>query len=95
MTTELEHQMLANIARNEMTPLNGAEPDTVADCICYADCLENGPYNLTVRQISGLMSQLTQKGLVVTDGENVSLTPAGFAAYRSRTMNDYCNRRNP
>lgn len=82
--TKGERQLLVNIARNLMTPVNGAEPATLDDAgSVWRDCLDQGPETIKPASLPGLVASLTKKGLATTNGESVGLTPLGFAAYRS------------
>jgi hypothetical protein len=82
--TRGERKLLVNIARNLMTPVNGAEPATLDDAgSVWRDCLDQGPETITPTSLPGLVASLTKKGLATANGESVGLTPAGFAAYRS------------
>ena len=82
--TRGERKLLVNIARNLMTPVNGAEPKTLdkAGCV-WRDCLDQGPETIKPASLPGLVASLTKKGLASANGESVGLTPAGFAAYQS------------
>ena len=82
--TRGEHKLLVNIARNLMTPVNGAEPKSLDEAgAVWRDCLDQGPETITPTSLPGLVASLTKKGLATANGESVGLTPAGFAAYRS------------
>ena len=82
--TRGERQLLVNIARNLMTPVNGAEPATLDEAgSVWRDCLDQGPETITPTSLPGLVASLTKKGLASANGESVGLTPAGFAAYQS------------
>ena len=82
--TRGERKLLVNIARNLMTPVNGAEPATLDEAgSVWRDCLDQGPETITPTSLPGLVASLTRKGLATTNGESVGLTPAGFAAYQS------------
>jgi hypothetical protein len=82
--TRGERQLLVNIARNLMTPVNGAEPATLDEAgSVWRDCLDQGPETIASTSLPGLVASLTKKGLATTNGESVGLTAAGLAAYRS------------
>jgi hypothetical protein len=82
--TRGERKLLVNIARNLMTPVNGAEPATLDEAgSVWRDCLDQGPEMIKPTSLPGLVASLTKKGLASANGESVGLTPAGFAAYRS------------
>ena len=82
--TRGERQLLVNIARNLMTPVNGAEPATLDDAgSVWRDCLDQGPEAIKPTSLPGLVASLTKKGLATANGESVGLTAAGLAAYRS------------
>jgi hypothetical protein len=82
--TRGERQLLVNIARNLMTPVNGADPATLDDAgSVWRDCLDQGPETIAPTSLPGLVASLTKKGLATTNGESVGLTTLGLAAYRS------------
>ncbi len=82
--TELEFRLLQNIALNDFQDCNGSEPPSFEECTpVWSNCLDCGPNELRPRSISGLVTALSRKGLLRTDGECVSLTPDGFAAYKN------------
>jgi hypothetical protein len=82
--TRGERQLLVNIARNLMTPVNGAEPATLDDAgNVWSNCLDQGPETIASTSLPGLVASLTKKGLATTNGESVGLTTLGLAAYRS------------
>jgi hypothetical protein len=82
--TRGERKLLVNIARNLMTPVNGAEPATLDEAgSVWRDCLDQGPETIASTSLPGLVASLTKKGLATTNGESVGLTPLGLAAYRS------------
>ena len=81
--TANEGRLLTNIARNLMTGLNGAEPNCAADTACWANQLNDGPFNISERSLPGLMASLVKKGLATTNGEGCELTEAGFAVYKA------------
>lgn len=78
-----EGRLLTNIARNLMTGLNGAEPTCADEAQCWANQLNDGPFNIPDRSLPGLMASLVKKGLAITNGEGCELTEAGFAAYKA------------
>jgi len=82
--TRGERKLLVNIARNLMTPANGAEPPTLDDAgSVWRDCLDQGPETIASASLPGLVASLTKKGLASSNGESVALTALGLAAYRS------------
>jgi hypothetical protein len=84
--SELEFRLLQNIVLNDFTVVNGAEPESLDDVgPVWSNCLDQsgGPNYLRPRSIPGLVTALGRKGLLRTDGECVSLTPDGFAAYKN------------
>jgi hypothetical protein len=82
--TRGERQLLVNIARNLMTPVNGAEPTSLDEAgSVWRDCLDQGPETIKPTSLPGLVASLTKKGLATTNGESVGLTTLGFAAYQS------------
>ena len=82
--TRGERKLLVNIARNLMTPVNGAEPATLDEAgSVWRDCLDQGPETIAPTSLPGLVASLTKKDLASANGESVGLTALGFAAYRS------------
>jgi hypothetical protein len=82
--TRGERKLLVNIARNLMTPVNGAEPATLDEAgSVWRDCLDQGPETIEAKSLPGLVASLTKKGLATANGESVGLTPAGLAAYQT------------
>jgi hypothetical protein len=82
--TRGERQLLVNIARNLMTPVNGAEPKTLDEAgAVWRDCLDQGPETIEAKSLPWLVASLTKKGLATANGESVGLTAAGLAAYHS------------
>ena len=81
--TRRERQLLINIARNLMTPVNGAEPATLDEAgSVWRNCLDQGPETIEAKSLPGLVASLTKKGLATANGESVGLTALGFAAYQ-------------
>jgi hypothetical protein len=84
LLTELELRLLQNIALNDFQSCNGSEPPNFEACDpVWSNCLDCGPNDLRPRSIPGLVASLSKKGLIQTDGECVSLTRDGFAAYQA------------
>ena len=82
--TRGERKLLVNIARNLMTPVNGAEPATLDDAgSVWRDCLDQGPETIKPASLPGLVASLTKKGLATANGESIGLTSLGFAAWQS------------
>jgi hypothetical protein len=81
--TDKERMVLENIARNDYTTLNGAEPECVRDTMCWSDCVSDGPNNVPAKSIPGIIGSLVKKGLVITDGECIELSKDGFNLYKS------------
>jgi hypothetical protein len=94
-TTELEAKTLVNIAQNLLSSLNGAIPQTFEDTMhgCWTDCVgSDGPYELSGKQLSGIFSSLTKKGLIISDSGSegaTELTEAGFTAYQEAKANGF------
>jgi len=84
--TELEKQIIINIAENLYTPLNGCEPDETRDATCWTDCVgSDGPYQLEGKVLSGGFSSLTKKGLIWSESgrEGITgLTDFGLKVYK-------------
>lgn len=81
--TEKEKQVLENIARNDYTTGNGAEPESHTDTLCWADCVEYGPHDVPRKLIPGIIGSLVKKRFVITDGECIKLSEEGFKKYKS------------
>lgn len=85
--TQNESKVLKTILTNDFTMSNGAIPATYegTDWI-WSDCINDSasPSGIEGKSLSGVVSSLCKKGLVVVDGISrdacVSLTEAGFAA---------------
>lgn len=81
MTTALQANMLKAIARDELTPINGAEPTNHEDATTYADMV------IETSQDKGTFTSLKNAGLVWHSGKGrdavVGLTETGFAAYKA------------
>lgn len=81
--TPLQFDMLKNIARNDHTPVNGAEPKTIDDVSwVWADCV------IETVQDKGVFTSLVNAGLAKHSGHKgrdacVTLTQAGFDAYKA------------
>ncbi|MCK5235421.1 MAG: hypothetical protein KAR06_00435 [Deltaproteobacteria bacterium] len=94
--TELELKLLATIATDEYTPLNGEIPTEVGDTDTYIDVPNWALYmSLEVNQVKGILSSLVKKELVeitehgiyrVDDPDSLPTiihTDAGFKIYRA------------
>lgn len=79
MTTPLQNEMLNAIARDELTPVNGARPTNAADATTYADMV------IETAEDKGVFTSLLNAGLVYHSGKGrdavVGHTEAGFAAW--------------
>lgn len=77
--TANEAGMLRNIVENEYNgqDVRGSDP-------VWSDCLDCGPVSIPSRSHGGIVSSLCQKGLARSNGEDVHLTPAGFAIWADR-----------
>ena len=71
--TELEKDVIKAIGGNQYA-------DVPADPI-WVFAVEYDTKIVTKKQISGVISSLSKKGLLVTDGETVHLTPEGVIEY--------------
>jgi hypothetical protein len=68
--TRGERQLVVNIARNLMTPVNGAEPRTLDEAgSVWRDCLDQGPEIIKPTSLPGLVASLTKKGLATTNDD--------------------------
>lgn len=83
MTTALQNAMLKNIARNDFTAVNGAEPANLDDIYwVWANCV------IETKEDKGTFASLVNAGLAKHDGNKgrdacITLTQAGFDAYKS------------
>lgn len=81
MTTKLQDAMLKKIATDELTPVNGIEPQTRFEAETFADCI------IEDAEDKGVFTSLLNAGLVWHAGKGkdaiVGLTDAGFAAYKA------------
>jgi hypothetical protein len=81
MTTALQSAMLRKIARDELTPLNGAEPDSHTDATTFADVV------IETAEDKGVFTSLMNAGFVWHSGKGrdavIGLTADGFAAYKA------------
>lgn len=81
MVTALQARMLTRIARDELTELNGDEPETAAQASTYADRV------IEDAEDKGTFTSLLNAELVWHAGKKrdaiVGLTEAGFAAYKA------------
>lgn len=79
--TTLQAEMIRRIARNEMTPINGAEPETAEDTETWASEV------IETAEDKGVFTSLVNAGLAMHRGSkrdaSVRLTAAGLAVYRS------------
>lgn len=81
--TPLQAAMLRKIARSEFTTVNCAEPETLEDIgWVWADCI------IEDAEDKGVFTSLQNAGLAEHSGgpkrdAGVTLTEAGFAAYKS------------
>ena len=58
-----------------------ADPDDLVDSDVWVDCVSDDARLGTAT--GGVMASLSQKGLVYTDGECVSMTHSGVGVFRS------------
>jgi len=81
--TENEKAVLKNIMINEYNSWNWSEPPRDATRIStWVDCLDMGKEKIpSGKALSGVVSSLSQKGLVWTDGEAIELTDEGIEMY--------------
>jgi hypothetical protein len=73
--TELEAQMLRNLAENDYA-------DEVGDPV-WNDCLNDGPCDIPEAQRGPIVASLSKKGLVWVDTDTVGLTEEGVNAYEA------------
>lgn len=81
MATKLMLDMLKKIARNELTCVNGAEPENIRETETWADCI------IETDQDKGVFTSLLNANLATHGGKGrdavVALTEEGLAVYRS------------
>lgn len=81
MSTPLQAAMLRKIARNELTPVNGAEPQDRTEAETFADCV------IESAEDKGVFTSLLNANLVWHSGTGrdavVGLTDAGFTFYKA------------
>lgn len=78
---------MEQIVLNEMNSLNGAAPNkdtNINDLDVWTDCIEDAG-NIQGKQLSGVMSQLVQKGLIRSFGKGreatTQVTKDGLVSY--------------
>jgi hypothetical protein len=84
-TTGLEAIVLHHIAYNLYQPGNGRRPETFGDTSAiWSNAITDSNSLETVRSKSlpGVVTSLSRKGLVQSDGECVSLTETGFEIWQ-------------
>jgi hypothetical protein len=93
--TELERNLLRNIARNEMNTANTYVPRSHEETMCWTSLLDAGPNFVGHGSLPGVMSSLVKKGLVTGEsvafaGEDATskLTEAGYKAYLEQWPDD-------
>jgi len=95
-TTTLENSVIYGIAINDYNSCNGGKPSTTHETLTYTWTLSDGcaaekpgfPIP-SGRKLSGVISSLVQKGLVIADTEGpkddrgIQLTEAGLVVFES------------
>jgi len=90
--TDLEEDVLLNglyaSEYNDVTVGNleswGTEYGSRGNVICvWSDCIEYNCEQVGKNQISGVLSSLSKKGLVICEGETVEVTKEGWEAITS------------
>jgi hypothetical protein len=82
--TNLEKQMLVNIANNEYNDVNGCEPESAEETFgwYYPEYMNTG---MDINQVKGVVTSLVKKDLVVVyldeDDNTICLTDEGFDTY--------------
>lgn len=80
--TTNERAVLRAILRNYYTSLNGGVPQSFDDIdfSVWVNAINdsNEPSGVEGRALSGVVASLTRKALVLTDGQTISLTRAGY-----------------
>lgn len=68
--TEMEMNVMNWVAFNEMTPANGAEPESYEEAHCWLWIDEiAAEFGITKRQAVGVVGSLCAKGYMGTDGQ--------------------------
>lgn len=79
--TPLQAAMLKRIATDELTELNGAEPENASQAVTWANCV------IEDAEDKGVVTSLINAGLVYHEGKKrdalVGLTEEGFKAYKN------------
>jgi len=91
MMTERQNAVMNWIAFNEMTPCNGARPESVDDTHVYLwiDEISND-CGFTVNETKGVIGSLVEAGLAYTNPESnpddsgLGMTEQGFAAWAAQ-----------
>lgn len=84
-TTKLEAIVLHHIAYNLFQPGNGRRPEKFSDTSAvWSNTITDSNSTEVIRDTSlpGVVSSLSRKGLVVSDGECTRLTEAGFEIWQ-------------
>jgi hypothetical protein len=84
--TTSEIKVLDQLALNEFTCANGAEPECHEDVVVWVKEIATAHtvyQPVTGLALSGVMSSLVQKGLIWSDGECAGFTEEGFNVRRT------------
>lgn len=76
-TTDREYRVLRAVITNQYH--DGQDPINNEIWVSEIDAARE-PSGISGKALSGVVSSLSKKGLVVTDGECISVTEAGFIA---------------
>jgi hypothetical protein len=80
--TEKERKVLQGIITNDFQDAaTGTEAVIMNDI--WVDCLEDSTGDLRGKILSGVVSSLSKKGLVWTDGEGIAITKEGWTVLNS------------
>ena len=85
--TKLESTILQAIAQNEMNECNYGVPSSHLQTLTYVYALDTctlreGQVFPDHSQLSGIISSLSKKGLIYTDGNCIGHTEAGFEIWK-------------
>jgi len=91
--TEKEKTVLQLIAQNEMNPMNYGVPEIADDTFTWCNCIDAGYIyehmtHPSSASIPGTVASLVKKGLLVSNGETIGHTEAGFALWKSEIYID-------
>jgi len=89
--TEKEKVLLQAIAQNEMNSMNHGVPSESDETQCWVNCLDAhtlqpGQVYPEASSVPGIVSSLSKKGLILTDGEVIELSTEGFEIWKHQVI---------